>query len=479
MLVRVKAEMFNQSRPAGRPADGPQAAADPAARRAAAGGPPLPSAGPAKAAPRRALSAAGLALLVLLVFAASLVTYSKGALNLSVFRIDLDVYRSGASAWLHGRNLYGWLPPVQPGLELGFTYPPMSAVVMAPLAMLSARAAGVVITAVTLLLLLAVTALFLRSAELFDRRRSWAWAAGLLPLAALIEPVRTTLAYGQINVVLMALVAFDCLAPNAGRVGFARVRLFGRVSLVWPRGTLVGIAAALKLTPAFYVVFFLARRDWRAALTSAASFAAMAALGFIVAPHDSVSYWGTDVFNTGRIGPLDFAGNQSLNGVLLRTRLTGSVEHDVWLAAAAATGLLALFAIYRAARTGRTLLALTLTACLEELCSPVSWSHHWVWAAPVLLTAAVAAWRARRFGLFAWACVGIALFVSGPEFWFPHTQDRELNWGLWENVVGSAYVWVALGALVWYALPEIRHQARRLRDRAAAAESPTSSATGS
>lgn len=34
----------------------------------------------------------------------------------------------------------------------------------------------------------------------------------------------------------------------------------------WPRGLLVGIAAAIKLTPAAFVLFFLLRRDYRAAL---------------------------------------------------------------------------------------------------------------------------------------------------------------------------------------------------------------------
>ena len=76
------------------------------------------------------------------------------------------------------------------------------------------------------------------------------WAVGwLLPPALLLEPVRSTLAYGQVNIVLMALVALDCLA----------------VAPRWPRGALTGVAAAMKLTPAAFVLFFLLRRDYRAA----------------------------------------------------------------------------------------------------------------------------------------------------------------------------------------------------------------------
>ena len=74
---------------------------------------------------------------------------------------------------------------------------------------------------------------------------SW-WTVGwLLPAALFLEPVRNTLNYGQVNVALMALVAADCLAA-APR---------------WPRGALVGLAAAVKLTPAAFVLFFLLRRD--------------------------------------------------------------------------------------------------------------------------------------------------------------------------------------------------------------------------
>ena len=72
----------------------------------------------------------------------------------------------------------------------------------------------------------------------------------------LLEPVRSTLAYGQVNIVLMALVALDCLTAEPR----------------WPRGALTGLAAALKLTPAAFVLFFLLRRDYRAAATAGVSF---------------------------------------------------------------------------------------------------------------------------------------------------------------------------------------------------------------
>jgi alpha-1,2-mannosyltransferase len=388
-------------------------------------------------------------LTVLVVFAVSMLTISDGHLSFDMYRLDLDVYRMGAHAWLHGRQLYGPLPPTRNGLDLGFTYPPISAIVMTPLAVIPSRLAAIVMTAITLGLLVAVVALFLRVASLTDRIRGRRFAALLLPLAVLVEPVRTTLAYGQINVVLMALIAFDCLLPSTWWTVNGPARKLG-----WPRGALVGLAAALKLTPAVFILYFIARRDWRAAATTVASFAVVTGIGFLLAPHDSVQYWTSTVFNTGRIGPLAFSGNQSLNGVINREHLTGSAAQLTWLGASAVVGVLALVAVTRESRAGRPLVALTLTACTALLVSPVSWSHHWVWAAPALLAAAVAGWRTRQadWRLLAVSCAGIALFISSPPVWFPHTEGRELRWGLWEQVLGSAYVWVGLGALCVFAL---------------------------
>src|SRR6185312_9635575 len=85
-----------------------------------------------------------------------------------------------------------------------------------------------------------------------------------LPVLLWIEPVLETFEFGQVNLILMGLVAVDCLTP--------RTR--------WPRGLLVGLAAAIKLTPAAFVLFFLCRGGRRAAGTSAVSFAACTAVGF-------------------------------------------------------------------------------------------------------------------------------------------------------------------------------------------------------
>jgi alpha-1,2-mannosyltransferase len=404
---------------------------------------------PARRRPSRRQTVLGS--VVALVFLVSLLTYQHGTFNFGVYRIDLDVYRVGAQAWMDGRPLYKQLPPIADGLHEPFTYPPISAVVMAPLALVSNTVAGILMTAVSLTLLVCVLALFLRATKLAAGPGSWKIACAMLPLSVLIEPVRTTLAYGQINIVLMALVAFDLLLPSTWFT--VRGHTVG-----WPRGALTGIAAALKLTPLVFLLYFVARRDWRGGLSLAGGFLLATGVGFATCPGDSWQYWTSTVFQTSRIGSHVFSGNQSLTGVLYRAHLDGTAENRAWLGLCVVVGIVALIAVTKAVKRGRTVTAVALTACTELLVSPVSWSHHWVWAAPVLACALIRGWRQRHtvgYRYFAISAAVTAVFLSEPQVWFPNQNNRELGWAWWEQVIGSAYVWVAVVALLLYAiLPE-------------------------
>jgi alpha-1,2-mannosyltransferase len=195
-----------------------------------------------------------------------LLSYSRRGVSFGPYRIDLNVYRIGSVAWLHGGDLYGALPPTSSGARLPFSYPPIAAVLLAPLALVPMPVAVTLLTTVTITLTALVLRLFLRSV-IASPNVSWWSVCWLLPVALFLEPVRNTLNYGQVNMALMALVSADCLV----------------VGPRWPRGALVGIAAAVKLTPAAFVLFFVLRRDWRAAGLAALSFCACTGIGFLLA----------------------------------------------------------------------------------------------------------------------------------------------------------------------------------------------------
>ncbi|NED66829.1 DUF2029 domain-containing protein, partial [Streptomyces sp. SID10244] len=109
---------------------------------------------------------------------------------------------------------------------------------------------------------------------------------------------------GQINIFLMALILADLVLLDLVRPG-SRLKGVG-----------VGLAAGVKLTPAFFLVYFAVNRQWRALTTGIASFAATIAIGFLVIPRDAWAYWTDYVGGATRIGRVDSPANQSVNGFI-------------------------------------------------------------------------------------------------------------------------------------------------------------------
>jgi alpha-1,2-mannosyltransferase len=407
----------------------------------------LPLARPASLSAQVALVAVNLASVTFF-----LLSYTPHGVGFGPDRIDLDVYRAGGHVWLSGGDLYGRLPANREGVRLPFTYPPIAAVLLSPLSLVPMEVAGPVLALGTIALTAVVLRVFLSCLAAPPGGSRWA-LAWLLPPALFLEPVRNTLSYGQVNVVLMALVTLDCLleAPR------------------WPRGALVGLAAAVKLTPAAFVLFFLLRRDQRAAAGAALAFATATGAGFLLAWHDSVRYWTSIVFQTGRIGGIAYAGNQSLQGVLARAGLDPRTPAGAaaWLVLSIAVLVAACRGMRHALAASETTWALSLNAFAALLVSPISWSHHWVWSMPAVLTLAVIGRRHHLRLLFVTAVSGLLVFAASPQWWFPSAAGRELRWSFWQQATGSSYVLFAalvllLSACAKLAAPrtrEIDHEA--------------------
>jgi len=360
------------------------------------------------------------------VVAAGLVLVVAAALLLLVdFQnfIDLRVYRAGGRAWLDGLSLYTDEFNRGTGVGLPFTYPPVSAIVFTIIAVVPFWAAIAVITLASLCALVAVAVIVVRRPRLAVLA---AIAGGVL-----IEPVRLTLSYGQINLLLMGLVVADCLLP--------RTR--------WPRGLLIGVAAAVKLTPAAFVLYFVAHRQWRPAVTAVVGFTAATLVAWALAPHETTAYLSTVLGDPSRIGELPYTGNQSLNGFWHRFGLGGTLTTVLWFISALAVAALGWRAVARARAAGDDLAALVAAAAVGLLVSPVSWSHHWVWAAVAGM------WLLPRMREWDWpgriaSAVGMLLFVVPPHWVLPNKHGRELDWTLWQHIVGNDFVWCALALLI-------------------------------
>ena len=198
----------------------------------------------------------------------------------------------------------------------------------------------------------------------------------------------------------------------------------------------------MKLTPAAFVRFFLLRRDYRAAVAAGVTFAITTAAGFALAGSDSVHYWTGTVFQTGRIGDPAHAANQCIQAVLARAGLDPHTLPGVaaWLALAAVVLMVACRGMRKALAASQDCLALSLNAFAALLISPMSWSHHWVWCVPALLTLADLGRRRHRRLAWAIAACGLVLFATAPQWWLGRFAGPELNWAAWQQAIGSSYV---------------------------------------
>ncbi|WP_245721431.1 glycosyltransferase 87 family protein [Nocardia crassostreae] len=347
--------------------------------------------------------------------------------------IDLQVYRNGARAWLDDKDLYGPMPQVF-GIGLPFTYPPLAALFFAPLAIMSLPVASWAVLATSIAALgITLWVVLDRLRPGMDRITRLSLVIGAVALLQLLEPIRQTYGFGQINLVLMAAITLDCLVRKP----------------FWPRGMLIGIAVSVKLTPAGYLLYFVLRKDWKGAITLVLSAIAAVGVGFAVFPKDSVQYWFHTLTDTGRIGPPYFAGNQSLKGFAFRLGVSDSAATLIWVTLSLIAVALAAVWMKRLFEAGADAAALMVNAAAVLLVSPVSWSHHWVWIAPALIVAADAIARGRRSRIYL-GTVGLAvvMFAIGPQWVLPHNSDRELDWSWWQQLLGSSYVLFTLGIFV-------------------------------
>ncbi len=289
---------------------------------------------------------------------------------------DVHVYRLGGQIALHGGDLYH-----AQYHSLFFTYPPFAAVVMAPLSLLPSLVAVSLMTAATVVALPVTLYLALRlppAPSWLDRRDAARLALAAAAAAIWLEPVRSELGFGQIDLLLAVAVLADLAAPSSARF----------------KGALIGVAAGIKLTPAIFIVYLLVTRRYKAAATAAAAFAATVAIGFAVMPAGSVFYWDGTFLSPSRISSVQSGQNESLLGAIARNAHSPDVT-GVWLPVALLVAVSGLTLAALAQRGGDEGLGFSLCALTGLLVSPISWTHHWVIAVPALLLAGVAAYRYR------------------------------------------------------------------------------------
>jgi hypothetical protein len=384
---------------------------------------------------------------------------------------DMRIYHGAVEWWTSGGDLYEF---VAPGTVLGFTYPPFAAVAMLPMAGLSAAVAGWVNALVSVAALAAVlVVLLVPITDRLDWPR-WLVLGMALPLALALEPSRETLGFGQINLLLFALVMADLWAlrtrarhlagqPVTGPAperygGVATVRAFWYAG-GWA-GAGIGLATAVKVTPALFIVYLMVSKQWRAAAVATGTAAGATLAALLVAPRESIAYFTSVLWQTDRVGAADFTPNQSLAGILARLYDQTEAPTMLWLSFAAVCCALGLSRAVTAHREGDELAAFTLVGLTAVVISPISWTHHLVFVLPAILIMADAALRRRNasrgLGLghsltgvrYTIAAVGAyLLFLISPVWWVRHRlpEGSHYDSGLWGVLAENS---LALGVIL-------------------------------
>ena len=314
----------------------------------------------------------------------------------SEFRlVDLAVYRSAGESLLTGRPVYSVL--TEPPQLLPFTYPPVAAVFAVPLALVPWAAAQWLWTIGQLVLLAVVAAISFRP---LLARFGTAWPVALGVIVAAVGwlfPIRDSIRFGQVDIALVALCLLDCAVRRPR----------------WPRGLLVGLAAAVKLTPAVFVPYL-----WLTGRRRAAIVAAVSAIGFTIAaallsPTASRDYWGSAFFDSDRLGTNADTSNQSLRGMLLRAPMPDALRTLVLVICLVVVAVVG----YRRARQlsalGDEVAGIAVVGLLAVLLSPVAWIHHLAWIVLVLGVLA-GELRTRRQAI---AAAAVGIFYGFPLPW--------------------------------------------------------------
>ncbi|SCL15726.1 Protein of unknown function [Micromonospora rhizosphaerae] len=311
---------------------------------------------------------------------------------------DMKIYHGAVVWWASGNELYEFIAPAT---TLGFTYPPFAALLMLPMSWLPVGAAGWLNALASIAALAVVLAALLR--PIVDRLGWPLWfTVGIaVPMAVAIEPSRETLGYGQVNLLLFALIMADLIGlrwrarrgthHDTADSALARFAYSG----VWA-GAGIGLATAVKLTPALFIVYLMTTRQWRAALTAIGTTIGVTLGAFALVGPESRAYFGSVLWQTERVGAADMTANQSLAGLL--ARLYDSIETPglLWLAFSVLVLALGLSRAATARADGDELTAFTLVGLTANVISPISWSHHLVWVIPAIIVLADAGVRRRE-----------------------------------------------------------------------------------
>ncbi|HEV2685563.1 MAG TPA: glycosyltransferase 87 family protein [Actinomycetota bacterium] len=358
------------------------------------------------------------------VLAASLIPMFIWRYNWHV-PIDLGVYRAGGDAVIHGKTLYGHAfgAHFNEPIRLPFTYPPFAAIVFVLLEIWPWQVAMVGWFIISFFAFgYLVREGFRPFIARFSRHRLL--VIGVLCAVLLwIVSVTDTLWFGQVNLVLAAVVLFDLLRIGRGR------------------GVLTGIATAIKITPGLFIVYLFVSGQRRAAARALVAMAVCWGGAALLLPSASAKYFFHDAFKVSRPGPPAFFSNQTIDGFI--SRYGG--PHWLWIPVGLLVGAYGLSRARRAHEAGDELTAIVLVGLTTLLIAPISWFAAGVWIV-LVIGLLLGDGRSRRRA--AAAVVVFALFCARLGM-LGEKVVRVWQTPVFGHILESAYVYVYAALLIW------------------------------
>jgi len=328
-----------------------------------------------------------IAMLAVVILAAGLYFAGKSGGDPLAYRNDFNVFYHAAREVLAERDPYqsslaDWTP---------YLYPPLLAIVLAPLALLPLPVAAYVwflINAVSTIAAALMPARLCGDDEQLSGSTNEGKAAGseggpVAPLFAALSLlivarfVLDNFSLGQVNPLVAALAA-------------AHVYLYSRDKKI-ASALALSIAVSIKLTPLVLIAYHVARRRWKFAAAALATCVALTALSFVPlgsrAPEAFQVFVNRTIKNEQGYDLAD-AGNQSLRGALARltqdsTGMLDQAATDLSRRPFDTLTLMISFlllsvAMITASRARTELLAAAPFLCCFVLLSPLSWKAHFV-----------------------------------------------------------------------------------------------------
>lgn len=386
-----------------------------------------------------------LGLLSVLGIAAGLIA-NKILIERYNWRIDAAVYREGALALVNGESLYA--QPFDMGdISLPFIYPPIGAILFAPWGyfdFITVELAGnLVVIGSSLLLLLCLYLVTNAVLSGRDKLLAFTIAAISWPIALFAEPVFLNADLGQINILIMALVVMDLL-PIKRRI---------------PRGVLIGLAAAIKITPLAMLLYFLVKKDFRGIINAVISLLAFTAIGAVLAWENTKEFFSSTLLNLSAEGDsgvdTTFQSNSSIQAMLYRWWTSkadaeaSSLPTILWIVLSLIAVAAVAYLMHQLFSRGLHVEAVMVNAMLMLLISPISWSHHWVWL-PLWAVVFFVRYRQHRshpkFLLWSGVILSVMLLMLPPKWWFGRDGVNVFELNFWEKLLISDWTWLSIGS---------------------------------